>query len=124
MDKCFCPKAWNYYVFSLILFQYIHYELYTCVGVFFSCNDIAKNTYCSTHITVIDITICVCDCHACHFVSLCIASAADMLTWLILSQSVKCKKKCDTTSMPKSPKRDHIYKLCSYMLLLKRYSLI
>ena len=46
MDKCFCPKASNYYVFSLILFQYIQYELYTCVGVFFSCNDMAKNTYC------------------------------------------------------------------------------
>ena len=48
MDKCFCPKAWNYYVFSLILFQYSHYELYTCVGVFFSCNDMAKNTSCET----------------------------------------------------------------------------
>ena len=47
-DGCFCPKAWNYYVFTLILYQYVHYELYSCVGVFFSCNDMAKNTYCST----------------------------------------------------------------------------
>ena len=26
----------------------VQYELYTCVGVFFSCNDMAKNTYCTT----------------------------------------------------------------------------